>query len=557
MKISSGIFQNIKGDSFGGITAGIVALPLALAFGEQTELGAIAGLYGAIALGILAAIFGGTKTQISGPTAPMTVVSAVIIADAIRASGSLEVALPIIIATFVLAGVMQAMLGIMKLGQYIKYIPYPVVSGFMSGIGFIIIITQIFPFFGLNSPSGGAYGTITNIHRIPEIFNVYSVLLAILTILIIYLFPKITKKIPSTLVALIIISVGAYFLIPADFILKINSNGPIPTGLPSLNLNFLSAFSNWENLVRIAEYASTLAALGAIDSLLTSVVADNMTKTKHNSNKELIGQGIGNIGAALIGGLPGAGATMRTVINIKTGGKTPISGVIAGLFLFSVLMGLGQWVGHVPNAVLAGILVTVGIGIIDYRSLKVITKIPKADAVILFAVLFLTVFVDLLAAVAAGMVLASFLFMIKASKIIEDNSKTESINASKPETPWQDEANIATLANKVFVKHIEGPLFFGFISGFQELVEKTPDSISAILIRMDKVPYVDHSGLYAMEEAILSLKQKNIEVLLTGLAGQPQNMFLKIGIIPNLISKDKCFKTIHECETWLNNNIIN
>ncbi len=547
---TSSLFGNIRGDMFGGITAGIVALPLALAFGEQTELGAIAGLYGAIALGILAAIFGGTKTQISGPTAPMTVVSAVIIAEAVKNAGSVEAAMPIIVATFVLSGLMQAMLGIMKLGQYIKYIPYPVVSGFMSGIGFIIVITQIFPFFGFNSPSGGAYGTITEIHRIPEIFNFYSVLLAGLTIAIIYLFPKITKKVPSSLVALLVISIGAYFLIPVDAILRINSNGPIPTGLPVVHFDFFGAYLKWENLVAIAEYASTLAALGAIDSLLTSVVADNMTKTKHDSNRELIGQGIGNMAAGFIGGLPGAGATMRTVINIKTGGKTPISGVIAGLLLFAILMGLGSLVGHVPNAVLAGILITVGIGIIDYKSLKLIRNIPRTDAVIMISVLALTVLVDLLAAVAAGMVLASLLFMIKASKIVEANSKTEPIGDFKPETPWKDEAKISKISECVYIKHIEGPLFFGFTAGFQDLVKNLP-KIKIIIIRMDRVPYVDHSGLYAMEDAILDLKQRGMDIVFTGLTGQPKIMFQKIGIIPNLVPIEQCFENIHSCESWL------
>jgi SulP family sulfate permease len=550
--VKANIFSNISGDLFGGITAGIVALPLALAFGEQTELGAIAGLYGAIALGIFAIIFGGTKTQISGPTAPMTVVSAVMISEAVSKMGSVQAAMPFIIATFVLTGIIQTLLGVFKLGKYIKYIPYPVVSGFMSGIGVIIIITQLFPFIGANSPSGGAFGTIINIHKIPELINIYSVIIAVVTISIIYLTPRITKKIPATLVALLLVSIVVYFVVPDSLILKINTNGDIPTGLPEINLNFFSIFLNHSLFIKALEYAFTLAALGSIDSLLTSVVADNITKTKHNSNKELIGQGVGNMLAGIIGGLPGAGATMRTVININSGGKTQLSGVFAGLLLAAILLGLGQLVGHIPNAVLAGILITVGIGIIDYKGIKHIKSIPRADAVIMFIVLFLTVFVDLLVAVAIGMVLSSFIFMIKASEIVEGQSSVKSLKELYNDDIWEDEKSIIEeLGDKIYIKHINGPLFFGMVSGFQNIIKSIPSNIKVVVIRMDKVPYVDQSGLYAMEEAIHNLKSKNIDVLIVGLYGQTKNMFDKIDIVPGLVSENNCFDTIEEMQVYL------
>jgi len=546
------IFSNISGDLFGGITAGVVALPLALAFGEQTELGAVAGLYGAIALGIIAAILGGTKTQISGPTAPMTVVSAVMITEAINVLGSVQAAMPVIIATFVLTGIIQALLGVFKLGKYIKYIPYPVVSGFMSGIGVIIIITQLFPFIGADSPAGGAFGTIANIHKIPELVNPYSIGIAVVTIAIIYLLPRFTKKIPASLVALLAVSIIAFFFIPDNLIMKINSKGDIPTGLPEVNFGFLAALTNPKVLIRIVEFSFTLAALGAIDSLLTSVVADNITKTKHNSNRELIGQGIGNMFAGLIGGLPGAGATMRTVININSGGKTRLSGVFAGLFLAAVLLGLGQLVGHIPNAVLAGILITVGIGIIDYKGIKHIKSVPRADAVIMFIVLFLTVFVDLLVAVAAGMVLSSFVFMIKASEIVEGQSSAKSVKELYSDDTWEDEKDIVSeLGDKIYIKHINGPLFFGMISGFQNLIKSIPVDIKVVIFRMDKVPYVDQSGLYAMEEAILELKKKGIKVLLVGIYGQTKIMFEKIDILPDLIAKNECFISVTEVREYL------
>ncbi|RLD66862.1 MAG: sodium-independent anion transporter [Bacteroidetes bacterium] len=551
MNTKTGFFSNLKGDAFGGITAGIVALPLALAFGAQTELGAIAGLYGAIALGILAALFGGTRTQISGPTAPMTVVAAVLITEAVSEVGSLTEALPIIITTFILAGILQVLLGVLKLGKYIKYIPYPVVSGFMSGIGVIIVVTQLFPFFGITAPAGGAFGTLKNIREIPEFLNFYSVGIAVATIAIIYLTPRITKKIPASLIALILISIIAYFAIDPSLFTRINSEGALPTGLPSINLGFIKVFADFGTMVRIFEYSATLAALGAIDSLLTSVVADNMTKEKHDSNRELIGQGIGNIGAGLIGGLPGAGATMRTVININSGGKNRLSGVIAGLLLTAILLGLGTLVGHVPNAVLAGILITVGIGIIDYKGISHIKTIPRSDAVIMIIVLALTVFVDLLMAVAAGMVLSSLLFMKKASDLIEEGSNAESLKDFAPEVAWSDEVNISELVgNQIYIKHINGPLFFGATSGFQDMMKSIPD-VKVVVIRMGKVPYVDQSGLYAMEDALLELKQKGINILFTGLYGQAKDMFEYIGIVPDLVSKEECLDTIEECEIWL------
>ena len=551
MSTKTGFFSNFKGDALGGITAGIVALPLALAFGAQTELGAIAGLYGAIALGILAAIFGGTKTQISGPTAPMTVVAAVLITEAIAEAGSLTQAMPIIVATFVLAGILQVLLGVLKLGKYIKYIPYPVVSGFMSGIGVIIVVTQLFPFFGITAPAGGAFGTLKNIHTIPEFINFYSVGIALATIAIIYLTPKITKKVPASLVALIIISIAAYFAVDASLFTRINSEGPLPTGLPEIQLSFIKIFADFGIMLKIFEYAATLAALGAIDSLLTSVVADNMTKEKHDSNKELIGQGIGNIGAGLIGGLPGAGATMRTVININSGGRNRLSGVMAGLLLTAILLGLGTLVGHVPNAVLAGILITVGIGIIDYKGISHIRSIPISDAIIMIIVLTLTVFVDLLIAVAAGMVLSSLLFMKKASDLVEEGSKVESLKDFTPEKPWDDEKEITKLiSNDVYIKHINGPLFFGASAGFQDMMKAIP-KVKVVIIRMGKVPYVDQSGLYAMEEALLELKNKGVKTVFTGLYGQAKDMFERIGIVPELVGKENCFDTINDCEAWL------
>lgn len=607
-------FSNLQGDFFGGLTAGIVALPLALAFGAQTELGAMAGLYGAIAIGILAALFGGTPTQISGPTAPMTVVSALVIADAVQHMGATTAYQPqvlaLIVATFFLAGFLEMLLGVFKIGKYIKYIPYPVVSGFMSGIGVIIVITQLFPMMGYRaaddqelkekfkphaeeillehilkeeekegilvledlqttedrvhkitperimaeaatlakSDARGVVGTFKYFNRAASQINWWNVLLGLITIVIVYGFKLITKAIPSSLVALILVSLLAYFLLEpgmADII------GTVESGLPEIHIGFFSAFTDFGHLTVMFEFAITLAALGAIDSLLTSVVADNITKTKHDSNQELIGQGIGNMGAALLGGLPGAGATMRTVINANSGGKTKISGVFAGLFLLVVLLGLGNVVAFIPNAVLAGILITVGIGIIDYKAFKHLKSVPKADVAIMFTVLGLTVFVDLLVAVAVGMVLASISFMKKISDVVEHNSYSDELSEFSREMPWDDEGDIIErIGERVYIKHLVGPLFFGFASRFQDMIKALP-TIEVVVIRMGRVPYIDQSGQYALEEAIIELQAKNIQVVLVGLKGQPLDMIRNINLIPGLIPEEHSFRDFEECTIWL------
>ena len=403
-------FKHFKGDLFGGITAGIVALPLALAFGVSSGLGPQAGLYGAIFISFFAALFGGTNTQISGPTAPMTAVSMVVIAGILAAfEGDVQKALPSILTVFLLAGVMQIGLGMLGLGKYIKYIPYPVVSGFMTAIGVIILVTQILPAVGYypkedqayveqfkpkaeevilqnilmdeveegilvlenfketvkrarnisaeqiaiesktlaGKEASGVLGTIKVLPNALTTINWLELLLALGTIFIIYGFKRITKTIPSTLVALFVMS-GIAVVFGLDY----RPIEEIPSGLPIPNLEMFTNFS----LTSITPYiftALTLALLGAIDSLLTSVVADNMTKTKHKPNKELIGQGIGNSIAALFGGIPGAGATIRTVVNINAGGKTRLSGMIAGILLLMILLALGPVASKIPAAVLA------------------------------------------------------------------------------------------------------------------------------------------------------------------------------------------------------------
>ena len=532
-----------KGDIFGGLTAGIVALPLALAFGVQSGMGAAAGLYGAIFLGFFAASFGGTPVQISGPTGPMTVVSAATIASFVGGASGVEGVLHAIIATFILAGLFQILMGVLKLGSYIRYIPYPVVSGFMSGIGLIIILYQLFPALGLASPSS-TIAVVTQLPGALSSINFTSLLYTALTIVIIYLLPKILKSVPSTLVALLAITI-------LSLVLKIEIPiiGDIPQGFPKLHLHHLLAFdTKWTWTV--IEAAITLAALGAIDSLLTSVVADNVTKTKHDSNKELIGQGIGNSIAGLFGGLPGAGATMRTLVNVRSGGKNRISGIIHSVILLIIVLGLGQYASLIPKSVLAGILITVGIGILDYKSLKHISKIPRTDAVIMVFVLLITVFFDLLIAVGVGILLSSLLFMKKMGDLMEENSKLVSLDNISQDFMRPDESIPAPLSTKIFVKHVDGPLFFGSATGFQNILQKMPETLY-VIIRLEKVPYIDQTGLYALEDSIIMLEKRGIEVLFVGLQPQPRQRLEAIHLIPDLILEGQLFDRFDDCVSYI------
>ncbi len=538
-------FKNLKGDLTGGLVAGVVALPLALAFGVQSGLGAIAGLYGAIAVGICAAIFGGTATQASGPTGPMTVVSAALVAASIEITGSLEAAMPIIILTFLLGGIFQIVFGFLNIAGYVKYFPYPVVSGFMSGVGLIIIILQLFPFVGLDSEKS-TWLVMQDLPRLFSDFNWQALVLGVITIIVYFVFPYITKAIPSALVALIFSSVLS-FLLKWD----VPIIGEIPSGLPSLQVSGLFSIDA-SAYALVLEYALVLAVLGSIDSLLTSVIADNMTKTKHNSNRELIGQGIGNSIAAIFGGIPGAGATKGTVININSGGRTRLSGATHGLFLLAVLLGLGKLAAFIPLSVLAGLLIPIAFKIIDVKGLKHLLVVPRADAVVLIIVLLITTFGSLIQAVGIGLLLASLLFMKRASDIGEKGMEVGTLAGFDGEKPWQDEKEFYEAhKDKVYIKHLYGPLFFGFTSHFQDEIASIPEQVKALIIRLDRVPYIDQSGLYALENAVLDLEKRGIQVLLTAVQEQPKDKLISIDIVPDLISEEHIFDTIEDAYAYL------
>ena len=363
--------KDLKGDLFGGLTAGIVALPLALAFGEASGAGPIAGLYGAIFVGFFASLFGGTGSQVTGPTGPMVVVFAGVYA-------TLEGNPSLVFTTVVLAGAIQVALGVLKLGQYIRLVPYPVISGFMSGIGCIIIALQTSLLLGHEPEESGTIGALMEIPRAVADPNLVALTLGLLTLLIAFKWPaRLARIVPPPLAALIIGTLVSLFLTGAPTL------GDIPTGLPS----FIMPSFNQETFLIVFQAAITLALLGSIDSLLTSLVADNMTRTRHNSNRELIGQGIGNMVAGLFGGIASAGATMRTMINIRTGGTTKISGMFHSLFLLAIVLVLAPLAEKIPHTVLAGILIKTGWDIIDRAYILKAHRGPRWDLALMLLVL--------------------------------------------------------------------------------------------------------------------------------------------------------------------------
>lgn len=480
-------FSNLRGDLFGGLTAGVVALPLALAMGVASGLGPIAGLYGAIFVGFFASFFGGTGAQVSGPTGPMTVVVAGLVASLASIPGMQGEAALIFTAIF-LAGIIQIIMGVLRLGEFIRLVPYPVISGFMSGIGGIIIILQIGPLLGHPSPAG----TVDALLYAPTAMagiNPMALVLGIITLAIALKWPKqFAKYVPGPLAALIIGTLLSLVIGNVPIL------GEVPSGLPVFTMPIFNASA----MMLVLEAAFVLALLGAIDSLLTSLVADNMTRTRHDSNRELIGQGIGNSFAGLFGGTAGAGATMRTVVNIRTGGKTRLSGMIHALVLLAIVLGLSPLAAAIPNAVLAGILVKVGLDIIDWSYLKNAHRGPRWDLGLMVLVFGLTVFVDLITAVAVGVVMASLFFVHQVAKEqIERLRATHTVrhNASARELEILDE-----VGNGLIVFDFGGPMSFGAAAdlGHHARSILTADTL-VLILDFERVPRLDVSSALAIE----------------------------------------------------------
>ena len=519
MRLVNGLrFDNLIGDLYGGVTAAVIALPLALAFGVASGVGPMAGLYGAILIGFFAAVFGGTPTQISGPTGPMTVVMAAVV---IQYADQPLLAFTVVM----LAGLFQIGFGVLKLGQLISLVPFTVISGFMSGIGVIIIILQIAPLLGHEPAPGGVVGTLAALPALIGDINLHALLISLLTLLIVIATPKtISRFIPSPLLALIVGSFAVLILFREAPVL-----GHVPTGLPSLHLPVI----DFAVLTDILGTALVLALLGSLDSLLTSLIADSVTKTHHDSNRELIGQGIGNIFAGLFGGLPGAGATMRTVINIRSGGKTPLSGVVHALVLLGIVLGAAPLAEKVPHAVLAGILVKVGFDIIDWRYISRLKHVPRKGVLVMFITLGLTVFVDLVLAVSVGVVAASLLFVKRMSDI-----QSESIRSHRDVTNEYDLSAAAKTVidssnGRIAFYHFGGPLSFCAAKDLMKRIV-VGEQTRVLILDFRDVTDVDTSAAFAIEDTLIRAKEQNIHVIFIGLSLGVEKVLSGTGVFSHL-----------------------
>ena len=504
-------FRNVQGDLFGGVTAAVIALPMALAFGVASGAGAAAGLWGAVLVGFFAALFGGTPTLISEPTGPMTVVMTAVIANltATNPENGMAMAFTVVM----LAGLFQILFGVMRLGKYVTMMPYTVISGFMSGIGIILVILQLAPFLGQASPGGGVIGTLQSLPELLANIQPVETLLALMTIAVIWLMPAKAKRIvPPQLVALIAGTAISLFLFPDIDIRRI---GEIPSGFPTIQIPTFSA----NELQLMVIDAAVLGMLGCIDALLTSVVADSLTRTEHDSNKELIGQGLGNLVSGLFGGLPGAGATMGTVVNIQSGGRTALSGLTRAGILLVVILGAAKLAATIPLAVLAGIALKVGIDIIDWSFLKRAHEVSLKGSLIMYGVILLTVLVDLITAVGVGVFVANVLTIDRMSALQSDSVQSisdadDAIQLTPEEKRWLDEGQ-----GQVLLFQLSGPMIFGVAKAIAREHNASRDC-SAIVFDLSEVPHLGVTASLAIENAIKEAIEEGREVFIVGASGQ-------------------------------------
>lgn len=517
---------NLRGDVFGGITAAVVALPMALAFGVASGAGAEAGLYGAILVGLFAALFGGSPTLISEPTGPMTVVFTAVIAKLIGSNPENGMAMAFTVV--IMAGLFQMLFGLMRLGKYVTLMPYTVISGFMSGIGVILVILQIGPLLGHAAPSGGVLGVLETLPSLIANIQTDETILAVLTIAILFLIPAQAKRyLPPQLVALIVGTLVSVLLLGSADIRRI---GEIPTGLPELAMPVFD-IAEWQ--IMLVD-AIVLGLLGCIDALLTSVIADSLTRQQHNSDKELIGQGIGNMMSGLFGGLPGAGATMGTVLNIQAGARTALSGLIRALILLIVVLWAAGLTAIIPLAVLAGIAFKVGVDIIDWRFLKRAHRISGKGAMITYGVIALTVFVDLIAAVGIGLFVANVMTITRLSELQEADVKGF--------TGPDDQGQILSLyendlfreaPGKVLLLYMRGSMIFGASRAITRKNSELEDC-KALVIDLSDVVHLGVSAGLALEEAVLDMLNAGHAVYMTGARSQPLARLTDLGIVQRL-----------------------
>lgn len=512
--IASLSLSNLRGDLFGGLTAAIVALPLALAFGVASGAGPVAGLYGAICVGFFASLFGGTPAQVSGPTGPMTVVAATVFT---QFAGNLSMAFTVVM----LAGVLQILFGRLKLGRYINLVPYPVISGFMSGIGFIIIFMQLDPLLGHPAPRD----VVNALTVLPSYLlhpRVDAVIVGVLALAICLGTPsRITRVVPSTLIALLAGTLLVAFLFHEAPVL-----GEIPSALPTFHLPTF----DFKLLRDIVLPALVLATLGSIDSLLTSLIADNVTRTFHDSDRELVGQGIGNLAAGVLGGIPGAGATIRTLVNIRSGGRTAMSGAFHAVVLLLIALGLGPLAALVPHAVLAGILIKVGIDVIDWGYMRRMFRAPRSATVCMLVVLFLTVFVDIITAVAVGTVMASLLFVKEMADLQSESIRTITDHEGGEKILSPAEAEIfRRCAGRALILHLSGAMSFGAANDMTRRMAAAV-SYDVLVIDLVDVPRIDASAVMSLETIIRRAQSANQFVILAGIHKPVAKVMVQLGI---------------------------
>ena len=522
-------FRNLRGDFFGGIVAAVIALPMALTFGVASGAGAEAGLWGAILIGFFASLFGGTPTLMSEPTGPMTVIMTSVVTQltATHPENGLAMAFTVVM----MAGVFQILFGVLRLGHYITLMPYTVISGFMSGIGIILIILQTAPFLGQESRDSA----VKTLLALPELLgniNPAATILGVITVGTIVLMPRSWKRVvPGQLSSLVIGTIISVTLFADAGLRRI---GEIPTGLPELKMPIFSG----QELQLMFVQALILAALGSIDSTLTSLVADSLTRSRHDTNKQLIGQGLGNLASGLSGGIAGAGATMGTVANIQTGARTALSGLIRAFILFVVVLGAAPLLQDIPLAVLAGIALKVGIDIMDWGFLRRAHQVSIKATLIMYGVAALTVFVDLIVAVGVGVFIANVLTIDRLSKLRAESVKTVT-NADDEIIMNEEEKQLFEQANgRVLLFYLSGPMIFGVSNAIARQRQALEDSnLSAFVLDLSDVPHLGVTSSLAVENAIKDAIDRGLHVFIVGAADQTQKRLKNLGVL-SLIPQD-------------------
>jgi SulP family sulfate permease len=522
--------QNIKGDLFGGVTAAVIALPMALAFGVASGAGAAAGLWGAVLVGLFAALFGGTPTLISEPTGPMTVVMTAVIASLTASDPENGVAMAFTVV--MLAGLFQMGFGMLRLGRYITQMPYTVISGFMSGIGLILIILQLGPFLGQAIPKGGVMGTLNALPALISNAQPAEVALAVTTLVILWLTPGKLKKIaPPQLIALVIGTVLSLTLLGGEGE-PIRRIGAIASGFPQLQIPFVDL----QHLSKMLIDAAVLGMLGCIDALLTAVVADSITRTEHNSNKELIGQGLGNIASGLFGGLPGAGATMGTVVNIQAGGRSALSGISRAVILMVVILALTGVAAQIPQAVLAGIALKVGVDIVDWGFIRRAHRISISGALIMYLVIGLTVLVDLIAAVGIGVFIANILTIDKMSALQSKSVKSVSTGDGDLDISDGERELLDRGRGQVLLFQLNGAMIFGVAKAIGREHNAIGDC-RAVVFDLTEVSHLGVTAALAVENAVEEAIEKGREVFVVGASGTTRRRLEKLGLFNKLPSE--------------------